>query len=154
MKTVLIDSPSTPVEDRPAFDNFPDAVPVVDSGGQSGSSGSGQDSSDSGDQSGGSNDSSQAFEGWVVDPVYELLYLDETTEWIYSETFGWAYPSPSADNGIWFFLNDTRTWYWSQDTSFPYVYDDTDGSFKYLAENNGIRFLYDFSLDTWLPISE
>ncbi|MGB0373273.1 MAG: hypothetical protein ACPGN3_18235 [Opitutales bacterium] len=127
--TVLGIGTTTPVEDRPAFDDFPDATPVDDS----------------------ENSSSV---GWIVDPSYDLLYLDETSDWVYSETFGWAYSSPASDSGIWFYLADTERWYWTEDSTYPYIYDDTASTYTYIAENDGARFLYDFTADAWQQISE
>ncbi len=118
-----------PVELRPSFDHFSNAIPI----------GGGED---------------LTGEGWIWSLNYKLIYLHVSSPWTYSPTFGWAYSVPSiGPEGNWFFLSDVDRWFWTADGIFPHLYDYSNGRYAFIAEVDGIRFLYDYSVEAWLQIS-
>ena len=78
----------------------------------------------------------------------EWIYSTLSTQWDYSNKFGWNWPyQPSPRSNYWFYVaGQGMGWMWTSDQHFPIMYRHADGTFlKWISTTDRTSTYYNFS---------
>ena len=75
-------------------------------------------------------------------------FYDRNESWIFHPQMGWLYPVELEDSSVWLY-HEARGWAWTRSSSFPWLYFDKTGGWKYFLAELG---LYDENGRQWETI--
>lgn len=76
-------------------------------------------------------------------------FYDRDESWIFHPQMGWLFPVDGEDLSVWLY-HETRGWAWTRSTSFPWLYFNKTGGWKYFLTELGF---YDETTGRWESIS-
>jgi hypothetical protein len=76
-------------------------------------------------------------------------FYDRNESWVFHPQMGWLYPVEQEDLSVWLY-HETRGWAWTRSTSFPWLYFNKTGGWKYFLTELGF---YDETTGRWESIS-
>ena len=75
-------------------------------------------------------------------------FYDRNESWIFHPQMGWLYPVEQEDLSVWLY-HEARGWAWTRSSSFPWLYFNKTGGWKYFLAELG---LYDENGRQWETI--
>lgn len=93
--------------------------------------------------------------GWGRSLWFGNYWNQHPKKWAFHIDLGWVYALEIAPSSYWVWVNKLNGWYWVDQNSFPYMFENSSGSWVFLSLDNEAAseiILFQFSNNQWRRI--